>query len=105
MLAMVRVKWMFVFSVCMVEKECLLQEWACFKHVKKVMTVMTRDVSLSMLYPTLSHLACIAFVLPVSTADCMQEVILDTKVNKSTEVPNARWCRKNNMLTNTFHSY
>ena len=63
-----------------VEKERLYQEWACFKHmlvsdfkelsVKKLMMVMAGDVSFSMLYPTLSHLASIALILPVSTADC-----------------------------------
>ena len=63
-----------------VEKERLCQEWACFKHmlvsdfkeldVKKLMIVTAGDVSFSMLYPTISHLASIALVLPVSTADC-----------------------------------
>ena len=38
--------------------------------VKKLMIVMAGDVSFSMLYPTISHLASIALVLPVSTADC-----------------------------------
>ena len=63
-----------------VTKERLLQEWTCFKHIlvsefkdfsaRNVMLLMSRDSSFSTLYPTLSYLASITIILPISTADC-----------------------------------
>lgn len=63
-----------------VANEILLQEWSCFKHLliaefkevstRDVMSTLSANTTFSSLYPTLSKLASIALVVPVSTADC-----------------------------------
>lgn len=63
-----------------VVKERLQQEWSCFKHIlvsdfkeqstKNLMLIVSEDTSFSSLYPSLSYLASIALILPLSTADC-----------------------------------
>ncbi len=62
-----------------VTKEKLESEWSTFKHVlvdnfkhkssKGVKLILSRNSSLSVLYETLSMLASITLVLPVSTAN------------------------------------
>ena len=61
-------------------KDILLQEWALFKHLlvsefkevstRDIMSTMSANTTFSSLYPTLSKLASIALIVPVSTADC-----------------------------------
>ena len=63
-----------------VVKDILLQEWALFKHLlvsefkevstRDIMSTMSANTTFSSLYPTLSKLASIALIVPVSTADC-----------------------------------
>lgn len=63
-----------------VVKDTLLQEWACFKHllvaefkemsIRDIMSTLSANATISSLYPTLSKLASIALIVPVSTADC-----------------------------------
>ena len=67
------------FTVTVVN-ETLFQEWSCFKHlllaefkemsIEETMSTLSAHSSFSSLYPTLSKLASIALIIPVSTADC-----------------------------------
>ena len=63
-----------------VANDILLQEWSCFKHLliaefkevstRDIMSTLSANTTFSSLYPTLSKLASIALIVPVSTADC-----------------------------------